>query len=95
MLIEEKVFRRKRPVMERMLQYGFRKTAGGFCYETAFMEGEFRASVFLDRNGKITGKVIDVMNGEEYYPLRMETYNGEVQLLQRGIQTIIMEVFCG
>ena len=76
MQIEEKVFRHKRPVMERILQYGFRKTADGFCYEAVFMEGEFRASVFLDRNGKITGKVIDVMNGEEYHPLRVETFNG-------------------
>ena len=51
MLIEEKVFRRKRPLMERVLQYGFRKTVDGFCYETAFLDGEFRAFVFKEHEG--------------------------------------------
>ena len=93
MLIEEKVFRRKRPVMGRMLQYGFRKTAGGFCYETAFMDGEFSASVFLDRNGKITGKVIDVMNGEEYHPLRMEHYNGAyVNTVRNAYEDVLQKI---
>ena len=93
MLIEEKVFRRKRPVMERVLQYGFRKTLDGFCYETAFMEGEFRASVFLDRNGKITGKVIDVMNGEEYHPLRVETYNGAyVNTVRNAYEEVLRKI---
>ena len=93
MLIEEKVFRRKRLVMERALQYGFRKIADGFCYDTAFLGGEFRASVFLDRNGKISGKVIDVMNGEEYHPLRMETYNGAyVNTVRNAYEGVLQKI---
>jgi len=93
MLIEEKIFRRKRPVLERVLQYGFRKTADGFCYETAFMDGEFRASVFLDRNGKITGKVLDVMNREEYHPLRVETYKGAyVNTVRNAYEDVLREI---
>ena len=93
MLIEEKMFRRKRPVMERVLQYGFRKSADGFCYEAAFMDGEFLASIFLDKNGKITGKVIDVMNGEEYHPLRMETYNGAyVNTVRNAYEEVLRKI---
>lgn len=93
MLIEEKVFRRKRPVMERMLQYGFRKNADGFCYETAFMDGEFRASVFFDKNGKFSSKVIDVMNEEEYRPLRMETFNGAyVNTVRKAYEDVLQEI---
>ena len=93
MQIEEKTFRRKRPVMERILRYGFRKTGDGFCYERPFMDGEFRASVFLDRNGKFTGKVIDVMNEEEYLPLRMETYNGAyVNTVRNVYEDILQEI---
>ena len=92
-MIEEKVFRRKRLVMERALQYGFRKIADGFCYDTAFLGGEFRASVFLDRNGKISGKVIDVMNGEEYHPLRMETYNGAyVNTVRNAYEGVLQKI---
>ena len=93
MQIEEKIFRRKRPVMERILRYGFRKAGDVFCYERLFMDGEFRASVFLDRNGNITGKVIDVMNEEEYRPLRMETYNGAyVNTVRSAYEDILREI---
>ncbi len=75
-MIEDKVFQRKRPVIERLIRKGFRKTRDGYRYETDFMDGEFCAVIQFNKNGKITGQVIDQMNGEEYAPLRMESYNG-------------------
>lgn len=76
MTIEEKVFQRKRFVPEAMVAFGFRKTDGGYLYETAFPDGDFSARVFVTDGGAVFGTVIDGMNGEEYSPLRAERFNG-------------------
>ena len=76
MTIEEKVFQRKRFVPETMEAFGFRKTDAGYLYETAFLNGDFAARVFVTDGGAVSGTVIDAMNGEEYAPLRAERYNG-------------------
>ncbi len=76
MTIEEKTFRRKRFVIERMEPFGFRKVENGFEYASDFMDGDFRAILTVSDKGEITGKVIDTMNNEEYTPLRAESFNG-------------------
>lgn len=76
MTIEEKVFQRKRFVPETMEAFGFRKTDGGYLYETAFLNGDFSARVYVTDGGTVSGTVFDNMNGEEYAPLRAERYNG-------------------
>lgn len=76
MTLEEKIFERKRFVSEQLLKYGFQKKADGYVYETDFMEGEFHAIITVSEKGSVVGKVIDVMNNEEYAQLRMERLNG-------------------
>ena len=38
--MEEKIFKRRRPVRGRLLQHGFRETADGLRYETEFVDRE-------------------------------------------------------
>ena len=76
MTIEEKVLKRKRFIPEAMEAFGFRKTDGGYLYETAFLNGDFSARVFVTDGGAVFGTVFDNMNGEVYAPLRAESYNG-------------------
>ena len=92
-MIEDKVFQRKRPVAERLIRKGFRKTAEGYRYETGFMDGEFCAEIQFDKNGKLTGQVIDQMNGEEYAPLRMESYNGAyVNMVRNAYEELLWDI---
>lgn len=76
MTIEEKVFKRKRFIPGRMSAYGFKEGPSGSVWEADFMDGEFRAIVTVTEKGRITGSVIDRMNGEEYAQLRMERLSG-------------------
>ena len=76
MTIEEKAFGRKRFAVERMLDFGFEKTDGGYRYETDFFNGDFSAVLLISDKGEVTGTVIDRMNGEEYRPLRNDTFQG-------------------
>ena len=74
MLTEEKVFERKRFIPERMLRFGFQKTDAGYQYGSDFLDGEFSARLVVTETGRVTGKVIDKMNGEEYAQLRNDAF---------------------
>ena len=76
MTIEEKAFERKRFVFEKLLEYGFKKVGNDFVFDADFMNGDFHAVVSVYESGIISGKVIDVMNDEEYTQLRIENMNG-------------------
>lgn len=98
MTIEEKVFERKKFISEKLLQYGFCEVGDGYEYKTDFMNGEFQASVFVTKEGKVSGKVIDVMNNEEYSRLRAEncsdSYVISVQNAYIELLTPIAEYCC-
>ena len=92
-MMEDKVFQRKRPVTERLIRKGFREIPGGYRYETAFMDGEFRAVIQFDKRGKFSGQVIDQMNGEEYAPLHMESYNGAyVNTVRNAYEELLQDI---
>lgn len=76
MTLEERVFERKRLILDKLVKYGFHKIASEYLYETDFMDGDFYAIITISEKGIITGKVVDVMNEEEYAQLRMENLNG-------------------
>jgi predicted DNA-binding protein (MmcQ/YjbR family) len=59
-----------------LLSFGFQKTADGYRYEADFFDGNFHAILWVDEQGKITGKVMDKMNEEEYAALRNESFTG-------------------
>jgi predicted DNA-binding protein (MmcQ/YjbR family) len=76
MNIEDKIFSRKRFIIEKMLDFGFTKTDGGYYHKADFMDGDFKAVLTVSDNGKIQGTVIDKMNGEEYRQLRNDSFVG-------------------
>jgi len=98
MKIEEKVFERKKFIPEKLLKYGFCEVGDGYEYKTDFMNGEFQASIFVTKEGKASGKVIDVMNDEEYSRLQAEncsdSYVISVQNAYIELLTSIAESCC-
>ena len=76
MEIEQKVFRRKRFVLSLMKDHGFRESGDDMVLESDFMGGDFHSVLTVFPNGSVSGKVIDVMNEEEYYQLRNEDFDG-------------------
>lgn len=76
MEIEQKVFRRKRFVLSLMKDHGFRESGDDMVLESDFMGGDFHSFLTVFSDGSVSGKVIDVMNEEEYYQLRNEDLDG-------------------
>ena len=46
--LEAKVFERKRPDFEKLRGFGFQKDKEGYHYSQLFMEGDFRADIFIN-----------------------------------------------
>ncbi|MBQ6421797.1 MAG: MmcQ/YjbR family DNA-binding protein [Clostridia bacterium] len=89
--IEGDVFRRKRFETDKLLRFGFTKTAGGYRCERIFMGGDFSAALFVSDAGEITGTVTDEMNKEEYRQLRMENLQGPYVSTVRARYTELLE----
>ena len=76
MTIEEKIFSHMRFDRERMEEYGFENKGPGATLSRGFMGGDLTAELVVHENGKVRGRVIDNMNEEEYYQLRMPNHSG-------------------
>ena len=76
MSIEERIFQRKRFIANALLRYGFFHTNDGYTYSETILNGEFKAILFVTEQGRVSGRVIDCVNDEEYIQLRIENFNG-------------------
>ncbi len=93
MTLEEKIFERKRFIPEKLLEYGFNYKAGAYLYEADFMNGNFRAVIEVSESRAITGKVIDMMNEEEYIQLRIENLsNAYVVQVRSEYEKILSDI---
>ncbi len=89
MSIESDFFARKRPDYNRIESCGFQKIkadrrgsdgnkdSGCYKYSEVFMDGQFRADIMIDSDGRVSGNVIDLETEEEYLPLRVVDQVGE------------------
>ena len=95
MSIEGRVFSRYVPDFEKLIRFGFVQSKGKYRLEKLFHNGEFKAVITILQNGKIEGKVFDVINEDEFFPLRIENqeggFVGEVRTEYENILTEIRE----
>ena len=96
--IEENIFKRATVDFMQSEKFGFVKTGGQYRYEKVFMDGDFKAVVTIDENGKINGEVYDLASDDIYFPLRVEEmsvgYVGEVRSEYEKILQNIREKCC-
>lgn len=77
MNIEEKVFKKEKLNKEKLLGFGFTKEENLYKYSKDFMNGSFRADIYVDENGNVSGKVYDLEMEEEYTNFRIKDAVGE------------------
>ena len=76
-MIEDEVFKKEKLNKNKLLKYGFVKEKNMYKYSKEFMNGTFRADIFIDEKGKVTGKVYDLGLEEEYTNFRIKYVIGE------------------
>lgn len=76
MSLESDYFKRKSPVFEALIPYGFTQEDDTYCYQESFMEGDFKALITIKSSGQLSARVIDTDLGEDYLPLRNDRQQG-------------------
>lgn len=77
MTIEENVFKKYKLRKDKLISYGFKKENEIYKYSKNFMNNTFRADIYIDKLGKVNGKVIEIELDEEYTNFRMVNSVGE------------------
>lgn len=95
MKIEDNIFQRYTPNFIKITEYGFTKNKTSYFFEKIFHDGEFKAVIKVSKDGKITGKVIEIENNDEFLPLKTEAqqgaFVGEIREEYKQILTDIRE----
>jgi Uncharacterized protein conserved in bacteria len=59
-------FKNKKLLPEKLLPFGFTRNKGAYTYATDIVEGQFRMSVIVTKNGQVDATVIDPESKGEY-----------------------------
>lgn len=92
MTIEEKIFSKKKFVKDRVLAYGFEADRGSFVFETDFFDGDFRPVLTISKDGKLSGKVIDLINDDEYLAIRRQNLDSYAQTVKNAYEELLKDV---
>ena len=74
--LESKVFERSHLDIQRLLAYGFKKTAQGYRYRVDILDKEFRVELFLSFSGQLHGEIFETMTGDAYRNIWIEGMDG-------------------
>ena len=73
MRLEEELFRRLRPNIQRLIQYGFLKQNGIYRYQTKLEDTGMYAIITVEGN-VVSGRVLDELTNEEYVAVHTVGY---------------------
>lgn len=74
-MLEADIFKKKEPIAEKLIQYGFQKENNTYTYQTPIMKGQFQARITI-KGDQVKGQVIDSDTGEEYVLVHAENQTG-------------------
>ena len=77
MNIVDNLFRKQKPVLSKLENFGFKKQGRVYVLSRFFMNGDFRTDITVTPGGSVTARVTDTATDEEYLPLNVESYTGE------------------
>ncbi len=76
MSIEEEIFARYNVDFATLIRHGFVQDRGCYKAERLFKDRKFRAYITINKDGKVSGKVFDLENNDEFLPLRLKNTQG-------------------
>ena len=79
MRLEDELFRRLRPNIQRLIEYGFIEQNGIFQYQTKLEDTGMYARIIVETN-TVSGSVLDEFTGEEYIAVHTVGKKGNLEL---------------
>lgn len=92
MSIESEIFKKAVVDFAKLEAYGFEKQSDGYIIQKIFKDGDFRADVFIDKRGNVSGKVYEIATDEEFLPLRVENMEGFAGEVRFAYQQILEDI---
>ncbi|MDE7105693.1 MAG: MmcQ/YjbR family DNA-binding protein [Anaeroplasmataceae bacterium] len=92
MSIESEVFKKMNFLKDKLLAYGFEENLNCYKYSKQMSNG-FIATLFIDEEYKIIGKILDPSLDEEYTNFRIESLKGEfVNTIRSEYKAILLDI---
>ncbi|MGN0846461.1 MAG: MmcQ/YjbR family DNA-binding protein [Kiritimatiellia bacterium] len=88
----EDITKRKQPVVEKLLEYGFESDGKCFEYSTSVLGGAFILKMTIKPNGEIDTALIEKENGEEYILYKTSASGEYVGNVRAEIERIIADI---
>lgn len=92
MSIENDVFKRYHVDFKRLIQYGFKRDNDVYIFEKLFLDGDFKAVVYVGVDGNVSGKVIEVQFNEEYTNIRTDMSGEFVSKVRELYKDILINI---
>ena len=90
--LEEEVFKKSHVLFAKLKPYGFLKNKDDYIYTKNFMNNQFTAQIFIDKQGKVSGKVYDLETKDEYPNIRLKHPGPFVISVQEAYKNILKDI---
>ncbi len=91
--MEEEIFKRAKVNINKLLEYGFKKSKDKYIYECD-IDNSFKTIICIDKNNKISGKVYDKEFNDEYLNFRTNSeglFSNEIRNKYKNILLDILD----
>ncbi len=89
----EELFKKYRVNYDSLIKYGFVKDNDGYKYETLIMDDSLKVIILVSGDGKIRGRIFDVLLGDEYINYRLSVVEGEyAKRVKETFVEILMDI---
>lgn len=91
-MLEDEIFLDASYDKKKLLEYGFQEEKDRFCYQTNLYHDEFRVEIEVFKDGKVTGKMIELFTGEEFFNFRLNTDGAFLNSLKEEYVSLLEEI---
>lgn len=88
----EEIFKRKRPVFENLVSYGFRREGNSYQFITDIQDGEFVLTIQIDTDGIVTTDLREKDTGEIYALYKTNAIGAYVGKIRADIEQILCDI---
>lgn len=92
MNIVNDVFKKSIINYDKLIKYGFIIKDKYYYFERVFYNNTFKAIIIIDKNGNVSGKVIDIEMNEEYTNINRDTDDGFVSSIRSLYKEILIDI---
>ncbi len=88
----EDIFCNKKPIPQKLLQYGFRSCQNNLFYTVDIMDGEFTLTVTIDGDGNTDTTLVEAYSNEEYILYKTSAEGKFVNEVREAITAVLEDI---